>query len=182
MVEKKREYHNKNGKTITIQEGNYDSSSRQMEHAILIAIVEKITPVLERYNIKLNVGIDGDLSTNKTLTSLNMVNQIFMDLKHKAKTIRSKIESDRNWKIFEQPIMSFYTKCIYAASSRANNPEVSTPTDEELAWMYTEGLIHHLQGNHNKCWPKVCWIVENPDLSLPSPNLIGTDENQCKRL
>ncbi|CAG8542566.1 2139_t:CDS:2, partial [Dentiscutata heterogama] len=81
-------------------------------------------------------------------------------------------ESDRNWKIFEQPIMSFYTKCIYAASSRANNPEVSTPTDEELAWMYTEGLIYHLQGNHDKCWPKVCWIVENPDLSLPSPNLI----------
>ncbi|CAG8702995.1 16740_t:CDS:10, partial [Gigaspora rosea] len=94
--------------------------------------------------------VDGDLSINKTL--LNMVNQIFMNLKHKAKTIRSKIESDRNWKIFEKPIMSFYTKCIYAASSRANNPKVSTPTDEELAWI------------------------------LPSPNLIGTDENQCKQL
>ncbi|CAG8547269.1 39847_t:CDS:2 [Gigaspora margarita] len=176
------EYLTKNGKTITIQKGNYNSSSHQMEHAILITIVEKITPILEKYNIKLNVGVDGDLLTNKTLTSLNLVNQIFMDLKHKAKTIWSKIESDRNWKMFEQPIMGFYMKCIYAASSRADNPEVSTPTDEELAWIYTEGLICHLRGNHNKCWPEVCWIVENPDLILSSPNLIGADENQYKRL
>ncbi|CAG8681797.1 13643_t:CDS:2, partial [Ambispora gerdemannii] len=90
--------------------------------------------------------------------------------------------SDYNWKHFEQSIMSFYTKCVYAASSRANNSQVLTPDDEELTWMHTEGLICHLRGNHNKCWPEVCWIVENPDLSLSTPNLISADENQCKRL
>jgi hypothetical protein len=62
-----------------------------MEHAILIAIVEKVSTILEKYNIKLNVGVDGDLSTNKTLALLNVVNQIFADLKHKAKIVRSKI-------------------------------------------------------------------------------------------
>ncbi|KAF0392916.1 ATP dependent DNA helicase [Gigaspora margarita] len=68
--------------------------------------------------------------------------------------------------------MSFYTKCIYAASSKAYNPEVSTLIDEELAYMYTKGLICHLQENHNK-------EFENLDLSLPFSNLISTNENQC---
>ncbi|CAG8669073.1 14256_t:CDS:2 [Funneliformis mosseae] len=54
-------------KCITIQEDNYDSSSQQMKHAILIVIIEKISTILEKYNIKLNIGINGDLSTNKTL-------------------------------------------------------------------------------------------------------------------
>ncbi|CAG8580015.1 23095_t:CDS:2, partial [Gigaspora rosea] len=54
---------------------------------------------------------------------------------------------------------SHVREAMQATSSRANNPEVSTPTDEELIWMYTEGLIYHLQENHN-----------------------NTDENQCKWL
>ncbi len=91
VVEKKHEYKTKDGKIITIQEGNYDSSSQQMEHAILIAVIEKVLIVLEKYNIKLNVRVDGDLSTNRTLALLNVVNQIFADLKHKAKIVRSKI-------------------------------------------------------------------------------------------
>ncbi|CAG8751475.1 15196_t:CDS:2, partial [Funneliformis caledonium] len=87
VVEKKREYKTKDGKIITIQEGNYDSSSQQMEHAILIAIIEKVLTVLENYNIKLNVRVNGDLSTNRTLALLNVVNQIFADLKYKAKIV-----------------------------------------------------------------------------------------------
>ncbi|GES73749.1 hypothetical protein GLOIN_2v1886741 [Rhizophagus clarus] len=36
--------------------------------------------------------------------------------------------------------------------------------------------------NHTEYWPEVCWIIENPDLNLPIPNLIDADENQYKRL
>ncbi|RIA80868.1 hypothetical protein C1645_837918 [Glomus cerebriforme] len=136
-----------------LEEGNYDNSSQQMEHTILIAIAEKVLTILEKYNIKLNVGVDGDLFTNKILALLKVVNQIFADLKHKAKIVRSKIASDRNWKHLEQPIMSYYI--------RSSNSDTSTPTDKELAWMHTE---------------------ENPDLTLSTPNLIGVDDNQCKRL
>ncbi|CAG8769587.1 16702_t:CDS:2, partial [Funneliformis caledonium] len=75
----------------------------------------------------------------------------------------------RNWKYFEQPIMRFYTRCVYAAFTRTNDSEIPTPTDKELAWMHTEG-------------PEVCWIVKNPDLSLSTPNLVGINDNQCKRL
>ncbi|CAB4422880.1 unnamed protein product [Rhizophagus irregularis] len=182
VVEKKREYQNQKGNAVIIQKGNYDKSSQQMEHAILIAIVEKITTIIEEYNIKLNVGVDGDLTTNKTLGLLNIVNQIFADLKHKAKLVRSKIASDRNWKHLEQQIMKYYTRCVYAAASRANNPDISTPTDAELAWMHTVRIVQHLRGNHEKCWPEVCWIVENPDLILPTPNLVDVNEDQCLRL
>ncbi|CAG8610800.1 11621_t:CDS:10, partial [Funneliformis caledonium] len=178
VVEKKCEYETKDGKRVTIQEGNYDSSSQQMEYIILIAIIEKISTILEKYNIKLNVSVDGDLSTNKTLALLNVVNQIFADLKHKAKIMQSKIASDRNWKHLEQSIMKYYTRCIYAASVRANNSEIPTLTDKELAWIHTKGVICHLQGNHTKCWSEVCWIVNNSDLSLPTPNLVSTDDNQ----
>ncbi|CAG8751476.1 15197_t:CDS:2, partial [Funneliformis caledonium] len=61
--------------------------------------------------------------------------------------------------------MSFYTRCVYAASTRANDSEIPTPTDKELAWMHTES-------------PEVCWIVKNPDLSLSTPNLVDIDNNQ----
>ncbi len=40
--------------------------------------------------------------------------------------------------------MSFYTRCVYAASTRANDSEIPTPTDKELAWMHAEGVICYL--------------------------------------
>ena len=46
MVEKPRIYKNKKENKIIINEGNYNGSSQQMEHAILIEIIEKITPFL----------------------------------------------------------------------------------------------------------------------------------------
>lgn len=62
-----------------------------MEHAILIAILQKVTPILEEFDLLLDIGIDGDLESNKTLGTVAIVNQIFADLKHVAKLIRSKI-------------------------------------------------------------------------------------------
>ncbi|CAG8735013.1 5820_t:CDS:1, partial [Funneliformis mosseae] len=73
IVEKKCEYETKDEKCVTIQESNYNSSSQQMKHAILIAIIEKISTILEKYNIKLNIGVNRDLFTNKTLALLNVV-------------------------------------------------------------------------------------------------------------
>ena len=47
--------------------------------------------ILEEFDLLLNIGIDGDLESNKTLGTVAIVNQIFADLKHVAKLIRSKI-------------------------------------------------------------------------------------------
>ncbi|CAB4422451.1 unnamed protein product [Rhizophagus irregularis] len=87
VVEKSRKI-KKNGEEMIIRKGNFDSSSRQMEHAILIALIEKLTPILEEQDILLNVTIDGDLDSNKTLGNVGIVNQIFADLKHVTKNIR----------------------------------------------------------------------------------------------
>ncbi len=67
-------------------------SSRQMEHAILIEVIEKITLVLEVYDIVLDICIDGDLNSNKTLLGgQQIVHRIVADFKHKAKLVRTKI-------------------------------------------------------------------------------------------
>ena len=70
---------------------NFNLSSRQMEHAILISLLGKLTPVLEEYDMLLNVTIDGDLDSNKTLGKVAVVNQIFADLKHVTKNIRKNL-------------------------------------------------------------------------------------------
>ncbi|POG72115.1 hypothetical protein GLOIN_2v1172616 [Rhizophagus irregularis DAOM 181602=DAOM 197198] len=90
FVEKSRKC-KKNGESVIVHKGNHDKSSRQMEHAILIAILQKVTPILEEFDLLLDIGIDGDLESNKTLGTVAIVNQIFADLKHVAKLIRSKI-------------------------------------------------------------------------------------------
>ncbi|CAH1768567.1 5100_t:CDS:2, partial [Entrophospora sp. SA101] len=82
VVEKPRKMKMENGKEVIVQEGNFELSSCQMEHAILIALIEKLTPILEEEDVLLNVTIDGDLDSNKTLGNVGIVNQIFPDLKH----------------------------------------------------------------------------------------------------
>ena len=62
-----------------------------MEHAILIALLEKITPVLEESDLLLEVCIDGDLDSNKTLANVPIVSQIYADLKHASKNIRKNL-------------------------------------------------------------------------------------------
>ncbi|RIB23883.1 hypothetical protein C2G38_2287866 [Gigaspora rosea] len=92
LVEKPQIYKNKKGETITINEGNYNSSSKQMEHANLIGSIAKITPTLIEYNMVLGVAVDGDLNSNKTLADQPIVSKIFADLKHKATTVKKKID------------------------------------------------------------------------------------------
>ncbi|CAG8546590.1 16176_t:CDS:2, partial [Cetraspora pellucida] len=87
-----------------------------------------------------------------------------------------------NWKQFEQPIMKYYSKCVYAAITCTANLDIKSPTDNELFDMQTKTVIDHLRGKHDKCWPEVCWIVENPDLKLGTPNLITYSIVQYKDL
>jgi hypothetical protein len=62
-----------------------------MEHAILIEILKKIQPNLDKYDLMLNIGVDGDLNSNKTLSNVRSVNKIYGDLKHIGKNIRKKL-------------------------------------------------------------------------------------------
>jgi len=59
-----------------------------MEYAILIALLEQITPILEESDLLLEVCIDDDLDSNKTLTNVPIISEIYVDLKHASKNIQ----------------------------------------------------------------------------------------------
>ncbi|CAB5216519.1 unnamed protein product, partial [Rhizophagus irregularis] len=93
---------------------------------------KNVTPILEEFDLLLDIGIDGDLESNKTLGTVAIVNQIFADLKHVAKLIRSKIVKNVQWRSFEQVIMQYFNGCIYAAGARKADKEIDTPSEDEL--------------------------------------------------
>ena len=65
-----------------------------MERAILIAILDEITPILIERDFLINICVDGDLETNKTLANVAIVNQIYADLKHCTNNIRKNLRKD----------------------------------------------------------------------------------------
>ena len=62
-----------------------------MEHAVLIGILEIVIPVLKENNMLLDIVVDGDLDSNKTLREVKCVNKIFLDLKRLTRNIRKKL-------------------------------------------------------------------------------------------
>jgi hypothetical protein len=62
-----------------------------MEHAILLALLNDIMPVLEQTDFTLHVCVDNDLETNRTLACIPAVSRIFADLKHVSKNIRKNL-------------------------------------------------------------------------------------------
>jgi len=107
VVEKPRTVTTKDGIKKVTHEGNFEKSSRQMEHAILIECLNQLMPALEENDILLKVVVDGDLETRKTLEGVGAVHQIFSDLKHLSKNIRKKLSK---FIIF---FMTIYIKHIY---------------------------------------------------------------------
>ncbi|CAG8668012.1 12486_t:CDS:2, partial [Gigaspora rosea] len=80
--------------------------------------------------------------------------------------------NEKRWKRFEQPIMDFYTKSVYSAVARSQNPDIVSPTDNDLYLMQSEICVDHLFNKHQNCWPEICWKVQNPEIQLVNPNLI----------
>ncbi|RGB23835.1 hypothetical protein C1646_773936 [Rhizophagus diaphanus] len=67
VVEKSHVKKDKNGNKTTVHQGNHEASSKQMEHAVLIGILEIVVPILEETDMLLDIVVDGDLDSNKTL-------------------------------------------------------------------------------------------------------------------
>ncbi|RHZ59174.1 hypothetical protein Glove_365g52 [Diversispora epigaea] len=185
VVEKTRKTKTKDGNERIIRKGNFDLSSRQMEHAILIALIEKLTCTLEEQDILLNITIDGDLDSNKTLGNVGIINQIFADLKHLTKNIHKNLKKYTKWQEFEQHIMNYFSACIYTAGLRKTNEENCNLQEKDIRYIQIEGLLQHLCNNHDLCWPEVCWIKQNPEIQLREPTLqlyTNTEHNQFKTM
>ena len=93
MVEKTRLAKDDKGVVKTIHQGNFDKSSRHMEHAILVEVLRQISPSLEETDLHLEICIDGDLDSNRTLVNVPIVTNIYADLKHLTRNIRNSLRS-----------------------------------------------------------------------------------------
>lgn len=51
----------------TVRKGNHESSSKRMEHAILLSVIAEIEPILREHGVGMEIAIDGDLSSKDTL-------------------------------------------------------------------------------------------------------------------
>ncbi|PKB98403.1 hypothetical protein RhiirA5_431422 [Rhizophagus irregularis] len=126
VVEKSHVKKDKNGNKTIMHQGNHEASSKQMEHAVLIGILEKVVPVLEETGMLLDIVVDGDFDSNKTLHGVKCVNQIFSDLKHLTCNIRKKLNAKKweHYSRYEDVILQYYKKCIFAVAARkASNNE-----------------------------------------------------------
>ncbi|RIB09680.1 hypothetical protein C2G38_2044120 [Gigaspora rosea] len=170
------------GKTINLYEENFEKSSRQMEHCILIAILNEIEPYLNKYDFVLEIVVDRDLDTNRILANMQIVSRIYADLKYISKNVRKSLlhSTYRKFHNFEQYIMRYFNGCVYTAELRKENSNEITPTQTQLQDVQIDGLIHHLQDDHSLCWPEVCWIKDNPELCIQDPTLKHYSQVQIK--
>ncbi|CAB4410237.1 unnamed protein product [Rhizophagus irregularis] len=162
-----------NDSSKIVHKGNFDGTSRQMEHAILLALLNDIMPILEETDFTLHICVDGDLETNRTLACIPAVSRIFADLKHVSKNIRKNLMKKQHsrWHSFEQHIMRYFNSCVFSAGLRRKNNQDDAPTEEETRYVQVEGLIRHLLDDHSICWSDVCWLKDNPELQLQGPTL-----------
>ncbi|CAG8850472.1 5465_t:CDS:2, partial [Gigaspora margarita] len=149
---------NDKGVVKTIYQGNFNKSSRQMEHAILIEILSQISPSLEEANLHLDICINSDLDSNKTLANIPIVANIYADLKHLMCNIRNSLRTLRH---------------------AANDPHA--PTKEETRIMQVEGLIYHLQNDHMRCWSDICWTKDDSEIILQEPTLCYLSNNRINK-
>ncbi|CAG8600294.1 19865_t:CDS:2 [Gigaspora margarita] len=160
---------NKTELTKTIYQRNFDKSSRQIEHAILIEVINQISSPLEENNLYLDVYVNGDLDSNKTLAHVCIVSKISADLKHLTKNIRNSVLNH---------IMRWFCGCIYFAKLRKEAKDQFAPSKEEIHKMQIDGLIRHLQNDHSNCWSDICWTKDDSTIIIQNPTLCHSSESQ----
>ncbi|CAG8771808.1 43213_t:CDS:10, partial [Gigaspora margarita] len=139
-------------------------------------VLNQISPQLEENNLHLEICVDGDLDSNKTLVHVHIRTKISADLKHLTKNIRNSVLKDKNFKPFEDHIMRWFHDCIYSAELKREAKDQFAPSEEETRKMQVDGLIRHLQNNHSSCWSDICWTKDDPTIILQNPTLCHSSE------
>ncbi|CAG8806788.1 41393_t:CDS:10, partial [Gigaspora margarita] len=132
----------------TIHQDNFDKSSRQMEYTILIGILNQISPSLKEADLHLDICINGNLDSNKTLANIPIVSNIYTNLKHLICNIRNSLQNH---------IMRWFCGCIYSAALRHAAHDSHALTEEETY---------------------VYWTKDNPEIILQEPTLCHSSNNQ----
>ncbi|RIB21141.1 hypothetical protein C2G38_2177474 [Gigaspora rosea] len=108
----------------------------------------EVTPTLYEYNITLDVGVDGDLNTNKTLCEEKIIHKIFADLKHKSKILRNKIVIIN----LELQMYNYYSREIgVRASLLSTNSLLDWSKTSRGVFVIVGGSIFGEFGNASEC-------------------------------
>ncbi|CAG8649683.1 3111_t:CDS:10, partial [Gigaspora margarita] len=170
---------NKNRLASTLNPGNFEKSSRQIEHAILIEVLNQVTDKLENANLHLEVCVDSDLDSNKMLAYIPIMTMIFADLKYLTSNIRKAIYCKNNsFQVFEDHLMWWFRGCIYSAALRAKANDPLVPNEGKICNMQVDSLICHLQNDHTSCWSDVCWIKDNSTIILKELTLSHSSQKR----
>ncbi|RGB26731.1 hypothetical protein C1646_770049 [Rhizophagus diaphanus] len=127
----------RNDQEYEVYHGNFEKTSRQMEHAILLRIIEKVAPVLEAAHVLLDIGVDGDLNSNKTLNNIPCVCVDTM-------TFALNLDGIMNFQINNMPPL------------QNSNPNPPTPYDvfikvfghQEFQDKQEAAILEHIKGKH----------------------------------
>ncbi|CAG8632308.1 34217_t:CDS:2 [Gigaspora margarita] len=122
-------------------------------------VLNQISPPLEENNLYLDVCVDGNLDSNKTLAHVHIVSKILADLKHLMKNIRNSV-----------------------LKLRREAKDQFAPSEAETCKMQVDGLIRHLQNNHSSCWSDVCWTKDDPTIIIQNSTLCQINFRQCFEL
>ncbi|CAG8768909.1 1740_t:CDS:10, partial [Gigaspora margarita] len=118
--------------TKTIHKGNFNKLSKQIEHAILIEVLNQVSSSLEEAGLHLEICIDGDLDSNQTLANVPIVSNVYTDLKYLTKNIRNSLHNH---------IMRWFRGCIYLVALRKVAQDSHILSKEETRNMQVEEIF-----------------------------------------
>ncbi|PKC53074.1 hypothetical protein RhiirA1_480080, partial [Rhizophagus irregularis] len=149
-----------------------NANQARYNHKPVIAFATSEKP--QATDVLLDIGVNRDLNSNKTLNNILCMSKVYADLKHVGKNIRAKID-------YENTIMTYYNSCVYAASGRKLDENKIIVLDAELENVQIDGFVAHLSDDHSLCWNKVCWRKDNPNIQLKALHLKEYTPNQREK-
>ncbi|CAG8817160.1 6230_t:CDS:2, partial [Gigaspora margarita] len=124
-----------------------------------IKVLNQISSPLEENNLHLDICVDSDLNSNKTLAHVHIVSKILADLKHLTKHIRNSV-----------------------LKLRREAKDQSALSKAKTYKMQVDSLIRYLQNNYSSCWSDVCWTKDVLTIIIQKPTLCYSSESQINFL
>ena len=152
-----------------VRQGNHTATSSQMEHALLIVLLNMVRGRLIEEGLRVDVVVDGDLSTNATLVRDSLIASVHVDLAHRKKRIPKffdKLPMTHPAKFFGQVVQQLFSSYAFSAAAAGR-------TEADLREYLREGVVRHLCHDHSRCWEALCIHVRgDQQLELQQPNML----------
>ncbi|KAI9103906.1 hypothetical protein DFS34DRAFT_682924 [Phlyctochytrium arcticum] len=181
------------GTVRSVREGNFEESSKHMEHQNLTVATFNLHQPLTDAGMKLHLTKDGDLQANQLLAREPLVEKHYADLPHWNKNVRKNWEKKYSsiWgPSWEEKICSHPRNVVYVLG------ELRRKEAEDLLELKRQGLkgeapaakdweaiareqlvpvfIRHLQDDHTSCMDELCWAAQtNTEIDVSLPNLVN---------